>query len=125
MPATPLGLAVPAGFKGGSVKSARQAGTRTGISLDTAIGTTEEIPFENANAGTIHIPTGSAITTLTYHAAPAPGGTYLPLNDKAGAAVTQTVAATKCYELPTAVAGCGALKIVVNAAGLVDLSIKG
>ena len=125
MPATPSGLAVTAGFKGGNIKTARQFGARIGIALDTALNTTEEIPFENITGGTIHIPAASPITSLTYNAAPASGGTYLPLYDKAVTAVTQTVAAGRCYELPTAVFGCGALKITVNAAGLVDLSVKG
>jgi hypothetical protein len=125
MTTTPLGLGIPTGFKGAPVNSARQFGTRTGIPLNTAVGTTEEIPFENASGGTIHIPAASPITSLTYHAAPASGGTYLPLYDKAVQVVTQTVSAGKCYELPTAVFGCGAIKIVVNSAGNVDLSIKG
>lgn len=125
MSATPAGIADPAAPLGNPVVIGRQIGTRLTIALDTAIGTTEEIPFEAASGGTIHIPLGSSITTLTFWAAPKRGGTFLALYDKAAAAVVMTVSASKCYELPTAVFGCASLKIVVNAAGNVDLSIKG
>lgn len=95
------------------------------VSLTAAAGTTPEIDWSGAAAGTIFIPTGSTITTLTYHAAPKKGGTYLPIQTAAGVAVTQTVAADKAYDMPASLVGCGAIKIVANAAGAVGISIKG
>ena len=98
------------------------------VSLNTAEGTTPEIDFRGFAGGMIYIPGGSSITLLTYwtSASPADGtGTYIPLQDIGGVAVTQIVAATKAYPLPEALFGAGSLKIVVNTAGDVDLSLKG
>ena len=93
--------------------------------LNTAVGTTPELDWSGVTQATVFIPTGSTITSLTYHAAPKPGGTYLPLQTDAGVAVVQTVAATKAYDTPAALKGCGAVKIVANAAGAVEISLKG
>lgn len=93
--------------------------------LDTAEGTTAKFDMENAAGGTIYIPTGSPITTLTFWAAPLYGGTFLALYDSLGAAVTMTVSAAKAYDLPAALYGVGAVKIVVNAQGTVIVSLKG
>lgn len=125
MTATPSGISDLSSPKGQPAVIGRQAGTRLTIGLNTAIGTTEEIPFETASGGTLYIPAGSPITSLTFYAAPVRSGTYLPLYDKAAAAVTMTVSAGKCYELPGAVFGCLALKIITDAAGNVDLTVKG
>lgn len=109
-----------------------------GLSLNTAIGTTPEIPFEAFSGGTIHIPTGSSITTLTWYTAPfqtgrpqnAPGlsasqtQTFQPAKDSSGTAVTQTVTAANSFPIPTALFGAGSLKCVVNAAGTVDICLK-
>ena len=102
-----------------------RAADSASISLTTSEATTPEIVFANAAGAAVFIPTGSSITTLTYYAAPAYGGTYLPLHDSTGAAVTQTVAAAKAYDVPAACFGCGALRIKANAAGSVELSLKG
>lgn len=94
--------------------------------LNTAVGTTPEIDWRGATKATIHIPTGSSITSLTYHSAAKPGGTFRPLyKEDATTAVTQTVAAARSYDVPAACFGAGALKIVVNVAGAVEISIKG
>lgn len=93
--------------------------------LDSVVGDTPEIDWQGVKSATIYIPTGSTITTLTYHAAPKKGGTYLPLQTSAGVAVTQTVAADKAYDMPASLAGCGAIKIVSNANGAVSISMKG
>jgi len=95
------------------------------VTLDSVLADTPEINWSGAVAGTIFIPAGSTITTLTYHAAPKKGGTYLPLQTSAGVAVTQTVVATKAYDMPASLVGCGAIKIVTNADGAVEISIKG
>lgn len=103
----------------------RRAYTPQEVSLTTSATTTPEIPFEDCAGGAVFVPTGSTITLLTYHAAPKTGGTYLPLYDKDGNAVTQTVAAARAYPLPVACYGAGALRIVANNAGAVTLNKKG
>ena len=70
------------------------------------------IPMVGWAGGVIYLPTGGDITTLTYYGAVEPGGTFVALHDSDGAAVTQTVSSAKIYELPSAIFGCGALKIV-------------
>jgi hypothetical protein len=95
------------------------------ISLTTAIGTTPNIPYGSYYYGTIHIPSGSNITTLTWHESDQNNGTYEAAYDSSASAVTQTVAAGRAYPIPTALQGARALKCVVNSAGLVRLSLKG
>lgn len=103
---------------------ARQS-RRATVSITNSASTTGEIDFSGAAGGIVFVPSGSELTSLTYHAAPALGGTYLPLSDAAGEAVTQTVEAGKAYDLPAACYGAAALKIVGNTAGNVDVSLKG
>ena len=106
------------------------------IAVGTTEATSDEIPYEEWSSGEVFIPTGSTITSLTWYAAyrqrnqpsgtvPSPAPTYLPAQDSAGAAVTQTVAATKCYPIPVALAGCAAIKCVGNAAGTITVCVKG
>ena len=95
------------------------------LSLTTSVLTTGEIIFQGMRSGVVNIPTGSSITSLTYHGATTSGGTYLPLYDSAKNALTQTtLTAGRAYQMPTAVAGVAFLKIVVDAAGTVGISIK-
>lgn len=96
-------------------------GAAAAYSLTTSATTTPEIDVNNFAAGQVHVPTGSSITSLTYHAAPDKGGTYLPLQTSAGVAVTQTVAQTKAYDLPAQIAGCRYIRIVADAAGSVTI----
>lgn len=94
--------------------------------LDTTVGATAKIDISEFASGEIFIPTGSAITSLTWWAADdMDAGTYLPAQDAAAAAVTQTVAATKAYPIPAILFGARALKCVVNAAGSVIINLKG
>jgi len=92
--------------------------------LTTSAGTTEAISIGNYASGEIFIPTGSSITTLTYHVAPISGGTFIAAYDAAAAAVTQTVVAARAYPIPSALFGAAMIKIVVNAAGSVDVNLK-
>lgn len=110
---------------GNPVEMARQCEVLKNKQLDTLPASTVEIDYSNAAGGSIYIPAGSPITTLTYQVSPVPGGTYVPLYDGAGAAVTRTVAAGRCYPIPVECYGCGQIKIVVNAAGPVDITLKG
>lgn len=112
------------GFTGMPQVMARQFGCKD-LSLNTAVGTTDELDMRSAAGGTVQIPSGSSITSLTYYAATEPGGTYSALYTDSGTAVTQTVAADRVYDMPSAVAACGAVKIVANAAGAVKVTLKG
>ena len=95
------------------------------VALTTSLVTTPIIDMQAAAGGLIFIPDAAPMVSLTYYAAPDSGGTFLPLHDSEGTAITQTVAAGKAYDLPSSCYGAGALKIVADAAGTVELSVKG
>lgn len=103
----------------------RHSAARAGLPLTASLSTTPEIDLADFAGGVVGVPAGSPITTLAYHAAPRPGGTYAALHDAAGLAVVQTVAAGRAYPLPDACFGAGAIKLVANAAGPVDVALKG
>ena len=101
-----------------------RAATSLTASLTTSIVTTEAIPIANATIGTIGVPTGSSLTTLTYWVSH-DGVTYIPLwMVDNSLAVAQTVSQTKSYPIRSEAMGAKWLKIVSNAAGDVYLSLK-
>ena len=86
----------------------------------------DEIPFGPYAGGILFIPAGEGVTTITWYAAEKPGGTYLPLSDEDGTAVTQTVVHTNAYAIPAAAYGARALKAVASAgtASTIYLTMK-
>lgn len=92
--------------------------------LTTSLTTTPAVSISAYAAGVVYIPTGSTITSLTYYAAYGTDGTYVPIYDQTGSAITQTVVADRCYAMPSDLFGAGQIKIVANAAGDVQLSLK-
>lgn len=97
------------------------------ITLDTTAGDSEKIPMERWAGGAFFIPSTIASVTLTFHGAEKVDGTYFPMFDTANAAVTMTVAASRCYPLPDECFGFGGIKIVPNAddGETILLSLKG
>src|SRR5690349_24957362 len=102
-----------------------QHSTNKSLALTTSAATTDALVVSEYQSGGIFIPTGSPITTLTYHAVQESAGDYLPAYDAAGVAIVQTVSGGKAYAMPAALFGFALLKIVVNAAGSVKVSLKG
>jgi len=94
------------------------------VALTDSASTTPEIQMEEWAGGSIHV-VGTSITGLTFYGATEPGGTFVPLYDKTNTAVTRTVDHTQVYPLPDECFGLGAIKIVANAAGAVNISLKG
>jgi len=94
-----------------------------GLSLTDTLSTTPNIDFRRWAGGTIHIPTGSSITSLTFHVA-LEDGIFIPLFDTTPAAVVLTVAASGAYPVPDACFGNSEIKIVVNVSGVVDINLK-
>lgn len=104
------------------------------FALTNAIGTSAEIDISAFAGGSVLIPSGSPITLLTLYGCIDPANAtsganngYGPLhtNDGTDAAITVTVSAGNMYQIPTAMFALGALKIVANAAGKVDLCFSG
>jgi hypothetical protein len=92
--------------------------------LDSTLSDTPKIPFADWAGAGITIPNGSSITLLTFHAAPDIEGVFEPLYTSANAAVTRTVAADRSYAFPDECFGFGAIRIVPNADGAVEISFK-
>jgi hypothetical protein len=101
------------------------ATTFPGIHADTVLADAQEIIVADRIAGMVFVPTGSTITSITWYATYTEGGTFLAAYDQDGAAVVQTVAAAKAYQLPTALAGAYSLKAVTDADGTIYVSLKG
>jgi len=91
--------------------------------LNTAENTTPVIDLADFAAGAVHIPTGSSITTLTYHGYDPISDKYTPMYSQAGEALVQTVAGGRNIECPTAIYMQSKIKITTNAAGPVVLTL--
>lgn len=103
--------------------------TGISVSVTTSATTTGEVNFSEFAGGTLYVPTGSSITSLTFYVAPGIGGTYLAAYDDSSmstpAAIVLTVSAAKAYPLPSSLFAAGSLRMVGNAAGTVYLTLKG
>ncbi len=100
--------------------------TRATTAATVALLTTSsspEIDISKYAWGEVAIPTGSAITTLTYYIA-MPSGTLFAAYDSTGSAVAQTVAADRAYPIPAAVFGAAIIQIRASSAGNVKISLK-
>ena len=98
--------------------------TPLSLTLETG-STTPEIDMRDFAGGSVSIPAASSITTMTYYGCHTKAGTHLALLDAEGAAVTQTVAASRVINMPTSVYGLPYMSIRVNAQGAVTVSRKG
>lgn len=94
------------------------------IAVTNSAATTGEIPFAEAAGGVYRIPAGSSITSLTWYASEAIGGTFAAAYDEDGVAVTQTVSHTKTYAIPSALFGAASLKAVGDASGTIYVHLK-
>jgi hypothetical protein len=95
-----------------------------GVTVTNSLATCQEIPFENASAGQVYVPSGSSLTVLTWYSKMESDGTFVAVQDGAGNAVTSTVSASMCCLIPAACFGCKCLKAVGNTTGYIDISVK-
>lgn len=99
------------------------------FAVKTTLTDTAEVAFETVAGGRIYIPSDSNITTLDFYDSYKKGGAYFVSMDgssmTAPAAIQLTVAAGQSYLIPEALFGCGAFKMVGDAAGTVYISRKG
>jgi len=96
------------------------------VTIDTVanIANCTAIDMRNYAGGSVALPAGSSVTTITWYGCHTVAGTYLPLYDSDAAAVTTTVAASRITDLPTATFGAPFLKLTGNAAGTGTLFLK-
>ena len=95
------------------------------VTLTTAETTSPSIDARPFAGGSVQIPVGSSITTLTFYADHDRAGVFGALYDNEGIAVTLTVAAGRCHELPTSIFAVPYFKMVANAGGDVTVFLKG
>ena len=111
-----------------SEKDARKVyGEAVGVdvvgNIDTA--TVEAIPSGSARTGGFIVPAASPLTTLTFYGSHTGAiGSYVQIYDTSNAAISKTVAAARAYPLPPEALNFAWLKIVGNAAGSINLSLK-
>ena len=96
------------------------------VTVAVDVADSQAIPVGDFTSFTAAIPTGSSITSLTCHVSTEEGGTYLPLYDSLKAAVALTsLTAGRAYQLPFGTFAVRWLKLVGDAAGTVDVTMKG
>ncbi len=93
------------------------------VVVSTSEVSSKAVPYADFERGMVHVPSGSSITTLTWHVSTKERGTYLPAYNSAGA-VTQTVAAGRSYPIPSDLQGAAWLKMTGNASGSVGVTLK-
>lgn len=89
--------------------------------ITASLGTTAEIDISTKCFGSVIIPAGSGITSLTWYGTETLGGTYVQIQDVS----PQTVAANGGYKIPDNCWGYTALKAVGNTSGNVQVVLKG
>lgn len=95
-----------------------------GVAVATAVANSQTIGYVEFQSGSVHVPSGSALTTLTYHTSLKPDGPYIAAFNDSNAAVTRTVAAGRSYPIPDVLRGARFIRITGNAAGSVGLTLK-
>jgi len=98
-------------------------------SVPTDIGATlaasEVIDLRSFGGGMVHILSGVGLTTLTWYSCTTSDGTFLPVQDGVGTAVTSTVAPSQACMIPAACFASAFLKAVGNVAAVADVTLKG
>lgn len=92
------------------------------ISTTDSLTTTDEVLLDGAEQGTLYVPAGSTITSVSFYVAPAPGGTFVALYS-ATTAVELTTTVSRAYAIPAAVFGARAMKMVCNTSGTLPVSL--
>lgn len=88
------------------------------VTIDTSVSNSTLIDYRRYNGGNFTVPSGSSITTLTFYTAHEDvSASYIAAYTEANAAVTMTVAASRRYPLPAALAGAHFIRATGNAAG--------
>ena len=78
------------------------------------LATSVAIDLRGAAGAQLLVPAGPASQTLTVYVFNAATGTFLPLYNAAGEAVTLTAEASRAYDLPEAIFAAGWIKLVAG-----------
>ncbi len=91
--------------------------------LVAAIATATEIDIrDHATFGIVQL--SGSLATLSFYVATAPGRTYVKLTDSSGAPITRPIAVDESAQLPDEAFAYGSVKLIGDAAGVVELSLK-
>ena len=91
------------------------------VTVSTSESGSDAILKERLAGGSIKIPTGSSITSLTFYGAFQGTDTFFKILDADGAVLQRTVAAERIIPLPTECYGIPILKLVGDSSGEVDV----
>lgn len=92
------------------------------LAVTDDLATTQALRMSDQTSGTVRVPTGSSLTTLTWYISETEDGTYAVFDD-AGTSGAQTVEGGKAYSLPAALASVAWAKAVGNVAETVHLNL--
>jgi hypothetical protein len=106
------------------VTTQRYSDSINSVAVATSVASSEAINFSDFETGRVHVPSGSSLTTLTWHASLEENGDYTQVRDSLNANVTSTVAAGYNYQFPVSLTGARFVKITGNAAGVVGVTLK-
>lgn len=111
---------------------ARHNALREDIHVDKDdVDDSDDIDVRGFAGGSVYVRNGATVESLTYWAAEKEGGTYEPLYDRNGTAVTQIITgggamADAVFPLPNEIFGAAFIKIVATVAdATVDITLKG
>lgn len=91
------------------------------VVVDQTLADSDSIDYRRYGSGHFTVPTGSTITTLTWHASHSSAdGTFVAAYTQANAAVTQTVAASRRYPIPAELAAAHYIRATGNADGQIE-----
>jgi hypothetical protein len=106
-------------------RTGRMVATSSGVAVTASIATCQEVVYADMSGGVIYVPAGTSLTSLVPYAAYERGGTYYPLYDEAGVAISIAVAASRAYPIPASAFGAVCLKFLGSGTGTIYLSVKG
>lgn len=104
--------------------AARNFAVQQGIAAATVVADSTAFSFAQWAGAQVYL-SGNAATTLTWYSAPTEDGTFTPVENGSGVAVTSTVGAAMNCLIPAACFGCGWLKAVANNATVLTIHFKG
>lgn len=104
--------------------TARYSNSIETVAVGATVGASDPIIYGDFDKGTVYVPSGSTIMTLTWHSSLSATGTYLPARSEANVAITTAVVAGQSYPIPVALSGSRFLKITGDAAGVVGVTLK-
>ena len=110
---------------GQPVEMTRTGGKQT-VLLGTSLGAGPEIDISGFALGSILLPLGSPVTSVTFYGAPGVGGTYALIVPTPLASNPMSVGSggMSGFRIPDEFMGYGALQIVADHGGPVSLSFK-